>query len=99
MTYTEPEEGEEQEQLETLSPTIYDPKSPAEEPAYTPTSPAEKKLETLSPKVYSPTDPDLAEEVVTLSAKTYSAATPTKAKLARPHNDGGELLSSARYTP
>ncbi|KAJ4414550.1 hypothetical protein N0V85_003111 [Neurospora sp. IMI 360204] len=104
MTYTEPE-GEE-EQLETLSPTVYDPKSPAEEPVllsskvYTPTSPAEKKLETLSPKVYSPMGP--AGEAVTLSAKTYSPTTPTKAKLPSPRSpqtDGWELLSSARYTP
>ncbi|KAH7632977.1 hypothetical protein B0T09DRAFT_395166 [Sordaria sp. MPI-SDFR-AT-0083] len=113
MTYTEPEaEGEkheqEQEQLETLSPTIYNPKSPADEPVllsskvYTPASPAQK-LETLSPKVYSPTGPAAAEEVVTLSAKTYSPTTPTKAKLPSPRSpqgdDGGELLSSARYTP
>ncbi|EAA31862.3 hypothetical protein GE21DRAFT_7316 [Neurospora crassa] len=101
---TKPEEGH--EQLETLSPTVYDPKSPAEEPVllsakvYTPTEPAERKLETLSPKVYSPTGS--AEEVVTLSAKTYSPTTPTKAKLPSPRSpvaDGGELLSSARYTP
>ncbi|EGZ74817.1 hypothetical protein NEUTE2DRAFT_103894 [Neurospora tetrasperma FGSC 2509] len=99
-----PEEGH--EQLETLSPTVYDPKSPAEEPVllsskvYTPTEPAERKLETLSPKVYSPTGS--AEEVVTLSAKTYSPTTPTKAKLPSPRSpvaDGMELLSSARYTP
>lgn len=101
---TEPEEGH--EQLETLSPTVYDPKSPAEEPVllsskvYSPTEPAQRKLETLSPKVYSPTGS--AEEVVTLSAKTYSPTTPTKAKLPSPRSpvaDGGELLSSARYTP
>lgn len=102
MMYTEPES--EQQPLETLSPTVYDPKSPAEEPVllsskvYTPTSPAEKKLETLSPKVYSPTPAGAAEEVVTLSAKTYSPASLTKAKLPRPHDNGGELLSSARYT-
>ncbi|KAK3350926.1 hypothetical protein B0H65DRAFT_103990 [Neurospora tetraspora] len=104
MTYTEPE-GEGEEQLETLSPTVYDPKSPADEPVllsskvYTPTSPVQK-LETLSPKVYSPMGP--AEEVVTLSAKTYSPTTPTKTKLPSPRSpqaDGGELLSSARYTP
>ncbi|KAK3501605.1 hypothetical protein B0T13DRAFT_396628 [Neurospora crassa] len=101
---TKPEEGH--EQFETLSPTVYDPKSPAEEPVllsakvYTPTEPAERKLETLSPKVYSPTGS--AEEVVTLSAKKCSPTTPTKAKLPSPRSpvaDGGELLSSARYTP
>ncbi|KAK3952489.1 hypothetical protein QBC32DRAFT_370227 [Pseudoneurospora amorphoporcata] len=106
MTYTELDaEEQEQEQLETLSPTVYDPKSPADEPVllsskvYTPASPVQK-LETLSPKVYSPTGP--AEEVVTLSAKTYSPKTPTKAKLPSPRSPQaytGELLPSARYIP
>ena len=99
LTYTEPEFDEqehEEQQLETLSPTVYTPKSPAEEEepvllsakVYTPMrtrSPVQKQnLETLSPKVYSPpgSGPAAAEEVVMLSAKTYSPATPaTKAKL------------------
>lgn len=113
MTYTEPEEQPE-EQLETLSPTVYTPKPkiPAvvePEPVllsskvYTPTKSPIQNLETLSPKVYSPTSPAAAEEVLTLSAKTYSPTTSTKAKSSSsrnpPADDGGELLSSARYTP